>query len=73
MPAVTRTAAVWKTWTIPDDSAVLVTMRYEVPDTSTIRLQMVIRVDTLSVELGRTARYVQLAERQFHCLSESNQ
>jgi hypothetical protein len=69
---VTRTAAVWKTSAIPGDSTFLFTMRYEVPDTSTIRLQMVIRNDTVSVDLGRTARHFQLAERQFHWLSESN-
>ncbi len=68
----TRTAVVWKTSTIPGDSTFLFTMRYEVPDTSTIRLQMLIRKDTVSVELARTARHFQLAERQFHWLSEYN-
>jgi hypothetical protein len=68
----TRTAAVWKISTIPGDSTFLFTMRYEIPDTSTIRLHMLIRNDTVNVELARTARHFQLAERQFHWLSEYN-
>ena len=67
-----HTAAVWKTSTIPGDSTFLFTMRYEVPDTSTVRLWTIIRGDTVSVELVRTARHFQLAERQFHWLSEYN-
>jgi hypothetical protein len=57
---------------MPGDSTFLFTMRYAVPDTSTIRVQMVIRADTINVDLGRTARHFQLAERQFHWLSEYN-
>lgn len=68
----THTSAVWKTSTIPGDSTFLFTMRYDVPDTSTIRLRAVIRGDTVTVELVRTARRFQLAERQFHWLSEYN-
>jgi hypothetical protein len=68
----TRTMAVWKVSTIPGDSTFLFTMRYEVPDTSTIRLHTVIRGDSIHVELARTTRHFQLAERQFHWLSEYN-
>ena len=68
----TRMAAVWKTSTIPDDSTFLFNMRYEVLDTSTIRLHTVIRGDSIHVELVRKARHFQLAERQFHWLSEYN-
>jgi hypothetical protein len=48
------------------------TLRYEVPDTSTIRLHTVIRGDSVHVELFRVPRHFQLAERQFHWLSEYN-
>lgn len=68
----TRMAAVWKTSTIPGDSTFLFTMRYEVPDSSTIRLHTVIRGDSIHVELVRTNKKFQLAERQFHWLSEYN-
>ena len=70
--AATHTAAVWKTSTIPGDSTFLFTMRYEVPDTSTIRLHTRIRGDSVHVELVRVPRHFQLAERQFHWLSEYN-
>jgi hypothetical protein len=69
---IAHTAAVWKTSTIPRDSTFLYTMHYEVPDTSTIRLHMVIRGDSVHVELVRVPRHFQLAERQFHWLSEYN-
>ncbi len=68
----THTAAVWKTSTIPRDSTFLFTMRYEVPDSITIRVHAVIRGDSVHVELVRTPRHFQLAERQFHWLSEYN-
>jgi hypothetical protein len=47
-------------------------MRYEVPDTNTIRFWTKVRNDSLFVELTRTNRHFQLAERQFHWLSEYN-
>ena len=68
----TQTAIVWKTSTIPRDSTFLFTMRYEVPDSTTIRLHTVIRGDSVHVELIRVPRHFQLAERQFHWLSEYN-
>jgi hypothetical protein len=67
-----RTVAVWKTSTIPRDSTFLFTMRYEIPDSSSIRLFAPIRGDTVRVDLVRSARYFQLAERQFHWISEYN-
>ena len=67
-----HTAAVWKTSTRPGDSTFMFTMRYDVPDTNTIRLHTVIRGDSIHVELVRVPRHFQLAERQFHWLSEYN-
>jgi hypothetical protein len=69
---VAHMAAVWKTSTIQGDSTFLFTMRYEVPDSATIRLHTVIRGDSVHVELVRVARHFQLTERQFHWLSEYN-
>jgi hypothetical protein len=66
-----HTVAVWKTSTA-FDSTYLFSMRYEMPDTNTIRLWTSIRRDSLYVELVRTKRHFQLAERQFHWLSEYN-
>lgn len=68
----THTVAVWKTSTIPRDSTFLFSMRYEVVDTATIRLHTVIRGDSVHVELFRVPRQFQLAERQFHWVSEYN-
>lgn len=65
-------AAVWKVSAIPRDSTFLFTMRYEAPDTNTIRLHTVIRGDSVHVELVRVPRHFQLSERQFHWLSEYN-
>lgn len=81
----TNMLAVWKTSTIPGDSAFLFNMRYEVsglrttqrspfawPNADTIRLHTVIRGDSIHIEAVRTARHFQLTERQFHWLSEYN-
>ena len=65
-----HTVAVWKTSTVPGDSTWLFSMRYETPDTSSIRFWTKIRNDSVYVELARTPRHFQLAERQFHWLSE---
>ena len=67
-----HTAAVWKISTIPRDSTYLFRMRYEVPDTMTVRLFAKIRDDSVRVELVRVPRHFQLTERQFHWLSEYN-
>jgi hypothetical protein len=68
----TGTMAVWRTSFVPRDSTFLFTMRYEQPDTMTIRLHTQIRGDSVHMELVRTNRHFQLAERQFHWLSEYN-
>ena len=67
-----HTAAVWKTSAIPRDSTFLFTMRYERPDSNTIRLHTQIRGDSVHVELVRVPRHFQLTERQFHWVSEYN-
>lgn len=67
-----KTMAVWKVSAIPRDSTFLFTMRYETPDSLTVRLHTVIRGDSVHAELVRTARHFQLTERQFHWLSEYN-
>jgi hypothetical protein len=67
-----HTAAVWKTSTIPGDSTFLFTMRYEVPDSTSLRFIAPIRGDTVRVDLVRVPRHFQLTERQFHWLSEYN-
>lgn len=70
--AAQHTAAVWKVSAIPGDSTFLFTMRYELPDTNTIRLHTQIRGDSVHVELVRIPRHFQLTERQFHWISEYN-
>ena len=69
---VKHIAAVWKLSTIPGDSTFLFTLRYDVPDSTIVRLHTVIRGDSIHAELVRTPRHFQLAERQFHWLSEYN-
>ncbi len=54
------------------DSTFILNMRYDVPDSSTIRLWGLQRNDSLYVELKRTNRHFQLAEKQFHWLTEYN-
>ena len=56
----------------PADSTFLFTMRYELPDTRTIRLHTVIRGNSVHMDLVRAPRYFQLTERQFHWVSEYN-
>jgi hypothetical protein len=69
---VTHVATVWRTSFVKGDSTFLFTMRYEVPDSNTIRLHTVIRGDSVHVEAVRVPRHFQLTERQFHWLSEYN-
>ncbi len=68
---VAHTVAVWKT-SAAADSTWLFSMRYEIPDSTTIRFWTKVRGDSLFVELVRTNRHFQLAERQFHWISEYN-
>ena len=67
-----RTIAVWKTSAIPGDSTFLFTARYEIADSTTVRLHTAIRGDSVHAELVRVPRHFQLAERQFHWVSEYN-
>ena len=67
-----RLLSVWKISTIPRDSTFLFTMRYEVPDSITVRFHTLIRTDSVHVEMVRVPRHFQLSERQFHWLSEYN-
>jgi hypothetical protein len=67
-----RLAQVWKTSTIPRDSTFLFTMRYAVRDSVTVELRTAIRGDSVVAELVRVPRHFQLAERQFHWISEYN-
>jgi hypothetical protein len=55
-----------------NDSLPLFTMHYVMPDTNNIVLRGKIRNDSVVVSLKRQKRHFQLAERQFHWLSESN-
>ncbi len=54
------------------DSTYLFSMRFELPDSNTFRLWTAMRNDSVYVELVRSNRHFQLAERQFHWLSEYN-
>ncbi len=56
----------------PGDSLSILSFRYQLPDTNTIRLWGMQRGDSLYVELKLTNRHFQLAEKQFHWLSEAN-
>ena len=66
-----HTLAVWHS-SFRLDSTHAFTARYDVPDSNTARLWTTIRGDSVYVELVRSARHFQLAERQFHWLSEYN-
>jgi hypothetical protein len=57
---------------IASDTVGLFTMHYAMPDTNHILLQGKIRNDSVTVALKRQNRQFQLAERQFHWLSEAN-
>ena len=54
------------------DSTDAFTFRYLRPDSNTIQFFGKQRNDSLYIELKRSARHFQLAERQFHWLSEAN-
>ncbi len=56
----------------PGDDASLFSLRYLRPDSNTIQLWGMQRNDSIFIELKRSARHFQLAERQFHWLSEAN-
>ncbi len=54
------------------DSIPLFTLNYTMPDTNHIILNGKIRGDSAMIALKRQKRHFQLAERQFHWLSEAN-
>ncbi len=54
------------------DSTFLFSMRYKIPDNNTVKLWTKIRKDSIYVVLKKSKRHFQLAERQFHWLSEDN-
>ena len=54
------------------DTTALFTMQYVMPDTNHIVLQGKVRNDSIVVALKRQNRHFQLAERQFHWVSEAN-
>jgi hypothetical protein len=56
----------------PGDTTYLFTMHYDVSDRSRIKLWTKVRNDSLYIELERSKRHFQLAEKQFHFLSEYN-
>jgi hypothetical protein len=50
----------------------LFTLKYQLPDSNHLILHGKIRTDSVHIQLTRTNRHFQLAERQFHWLSEYN-
>ena len=54
------------------ESFFLFRLKYGLPDSNTIRLYGMIRKDSVFAELKKTNRHFQLAEKQFHWLSEYN-
>jgi uncharacterized membrane protein YphA (DoxX/SURF4 family) len=58
--------------TMQGDSIFLFKMNYFLPDSNTIHLKGLLRSDSVFVSLKNTHRHFQLAERQFHWLSEYN-
>ncbi|UHG91519.1 hypothetical protein [Spirosoma oryzicola] len=54
------------------DTTALFTMQYVMPDTNHIELRGKIRNDSVAMTLRRENRRFQLAEKQFHWLSEAN-
>jgi hypothetical protein len=54
------------------DTTFIAVMHYSFPDNNTINLAGKLRSDSLSVVLKKSRRHFQLAERQFHWLSEYN-
>lgn len=56
----------------PEDSIPIFSMNFLMPDSNTVRLWGKKQNDSLYVELKKSNRHFQLAERQFHWLSEAN-
>jgi hypothetical protein len=69
--SVHHTMAVWKT-SARSDSTFLFSARWERPAPDTLRLWAKVGPDSLYAVAVRSTRHFQLAERQFHWLSEYN-
>lgn len=69
-PDTVKQTMVWRKF--PDDSLSIASMAYQVPDENTVLLWGKKGPDSLYVELKRSNRHFQLAEKQFHWLSEAN-
>ena len=54
------------------DDSTLISLNYLKPDSNTIQLWGKLRNDSVFIELKKSKRHFQLAERQFHWLSEAN-
>jgi hypothetical protein len=54
------------------DNKYFMTLRYEIPDSATIKMWGKKAGDSLYVELKKSKRHFQLAEKQFHWISEAN-
>lgn len=67
----TNTLAVWRS-SFAFDSTWLFSARYALRDSAHATLWAAYRGDSIRVELERTPRHFQLAERQFHWISEYN-
>ena len=67
----TRTITIWRT-SVTQDSTFILAARYSKGDSTTVTLRGRFGADSLTVELGKRDRHFQLAERQFHWLSEYN-
>ncbi len=68
---LSRTLTVWRT-SFLQDSVPVFAARYALSDSGTAQLWTKFRGDSLYVELVRSRRHFQLAEKQFHWLSEYN-
>jgi hypothetical protein len=55
-----------------EDSTSIIFMKYQQPDSNTLLLTGKKQNDSLFVELKKSKRHFQLAEKQFHWLSEAN-
>lgn len=67
--SATNTIKIMKTLA---DTNSMISLKYLIPDSNTVRLWGKLRNDSLVVVLRKSKRHFQLAERQFHWLSEAN-
>lgn len=57
---------------LKDDSTFIFSMKYQFLDSNNIRLKTRLRKDSLYIVITKSKKHFQLAERQFHWLSEDN-